>query len=77
MAYNLTEDSVLRAVNTALQEHLAACKEQVIKDALTDLDKKLRDAAGRIAINLTNYFSVERHGPDLVITIRQEPRGPS
>lgn len=72
--YNPTEDKVIAQIETALKERIAEAKERVIKAALEQLDEEIREAAGKIAINLANYYSVERYGADLRITIYQQER---
>ena len=58
-------------IKTQLESQVLALadnvKEQVIKDALAAYEKELRSKLGDFAIRLSDYFSVERLGSDVMI----------
>lgn len=44
--------------------------EACIQKAVTDFEKELRQAVAKAAISVSNYFSLEQHRGELVITVK-------
>jgi hypothetical protein len=64
------EDVFLRGVHNMIESAVLNQREIVMKKAVEEFEAALRDAIGRVAINVTNYYSVEMNGSNLVITVR-------
>lgn len=59
-----------RDIQASIQKQVFETKEKVMKMALQEFELSLRDLLGRTAINIANYFTVERMGQNLVITVK-------
>jgi hypothetical protein len=68
------EQRMMRSIHEALDKKLKELKEQIIRDAITTFDNELRAAVGTAAIKISEYYSMERLGPNLVITVRLEDK---
>jgi len=66
------EDRLMRDFHADIAKHVTNLKERVITDAVNQFEKDLRAKMGTVALNLANYYSVERMGGNLVITVRLE-----
>jgi hypothetical protein len=62
----------MRDFHADIAKHVTNLKERVITDAVNQFEKDLRAKMGTVALNLANYYSVERMGGNLVITVRLE-----
>lgn len=60
--------NILNEINKCVDE----AREQIIKDAVTEFEKRIRAAAGSVAIQVSDYFTIERSlmGKDMIITVR-------
>ena len=67
---SVTTQSFEQAIRTSIQQHADAIREDCIKAAVAEFETRLRQAVGRAAIDLSNHFSVQRLGQDLVISVR-------
>lgn len=69
-----TTESFASRLERQLTDAIKACaefeKEELIKKAVAEFEVKLRKAVGTAAIQLANYYNVERMGTDLVIRVR-------
>lgn len=66
------EQRLLRELHAALAHEIQKITETVISDAHATFEKEIRAKLGIAAINLANYYTVERIGGNLVITVRLE-----
>lgn len=67
-------DALERALIQAIEGEVAQIREQLIKGAVAMFEREVRVALGRAAIDVTNYFSVQRQGPELVIRVQIEAK---
>jgi hypothetical protein len=65
------EASITRALETRIKE----ARELAIKEAMEIFEKELRTRVGQVAINLANFYSIERSGVDLLIHVKIEKAG--
>jgi len=56
----------------AIESQVDAEKEQIIKTAVAEFEKRIRTIVGQMTIELAQYYSIERLGSDLVIRVRIE-----
>ena len=65
-----------RDIQKLIRDRILEAQEAVIKDAVADFEKVIRQIVGKVAINVSNYYSIERSGPNLVITVKvgEEPK---
>jgi hypothetical protein len=63
------EQRLLRSIHDALDERVKKIKEQVMADAIVTFTDDMRAAIGTTAIKLSEYYSIERNGVNLVITV--------
>lgn len=66
------ESRLLREVHVAINNQVLELREWVIANAVKQFEEDLRAKVGTVAINLANFYSVERRGESLVITVRLE-----
>ena len=66
------ESRLLREVHVAINNQVLELREWAIANAVKKFEEDLRAKVGTVAINLANYYSVERMGGNLVITVRLE-----
>lgn len=66
------EDTIKKQIADEIVDRVAACREEVVKSAVAEFDRQVRQEIGHASVAIANYFSVERVGPNLVITIRIE-----
>ena len=66
------ENRLLREMLSALNKEMTKLTEKIIADATADFEKQVRASIGTVAINLANYYTVERQGGNMVITVRLE-----
>lgn len=63
-------DAIAASICKSLESHLEAAKETAIKKAVTDFEAELRRTIANYAIQMTDYFSVDRVGQDIVIHVK-------
>lgn len=66
----LIEDNIREAIRSLIDD----ARERIIKEATFQFERELRRAAGSVAINVADYFSIERCGSDLVIKVQVEKK---
>jgi RNA-binding protein YhbY len=66
MSTTIKEDALRKAVTEVLLEK----SEALIKTAVADYEKQMRDEIGRVVLTLSKHYSVEHFGENLVITLR-------
>jgi hypothetical protein len=66
------EVRMLRTLHDALEEKFKGVTEKVVADAKAQFEKELRAALGAAVLNLAHYYTVERMGENLVITVKME-----
>jgi hypothetical protein len=60
------EDRILAAV----AQEAADIKEECIQAAVKDFEKKVREVVGKVAINVADFYTVERMGTVLSVRIQ-------
>lgn len=71
------EYKIQRDIQRVLAEQIASAKEEVIKLAVKEFEHRIREVCAKTSINLANYYSVERMGANLLITVKMEEPRPS
>jgi hypothetical protein len=66
------ESRMLRELSALLDDQVKKVTEKIIADAQEKFASEMRGKLVSIAINLANYYSVERSGGNLVITVKIE-----
>lgn len=64
---------LIRHIETAIKETVDAAREQLVKEAVAEFEKQVREIVGKTAINVSNMYSLQRHGNELVIHVKLEP----
>lgn len=57
-------------VKEAIESHAKELAEDEIKRAVADFERHLRELVGKVAIAVGSYYSIQRLGTDLVITVK-------
>jgi len=68
------EARMTRELHKGITERFEQIREQIVADAKQKFENELRAALGNVAINLASYYSVERIGGDLRITVKLEDK---
>lgn len=64
------EDSIKQILQASLAKKVEDIRAEVVKDAVEEFTRKVRDVVGNSAINLANFYSVERVGAELLIRVQ-------
>jgi hypothetical protein len=64
-------DCLLRGMRNAVKE----ATDRIIQEAKDKLDKEIRIIVGNLALNISDYFSVDRFGGDIRITVLHHKGG--
>lgn len=62
-----------RAVLSAIHDAANELQEAAIKQAVSEFERNLRKAVGSVAVDVANYFTIERMANQLVIRVQIEP----
>jgi predicted Zn-dependent protease with MMP-like domain len=68
------QDGLVSAIKNAVVTAAKEEQERLIVEAVQTFEKRLRTAVGNVAINVSDFFSVQRLGPELVIHVKVEAR---
>ena len=68
---------VRRALLEAVTKRVEAIRAEVEQHAVDEFARRVKRAIGEYAIEMSNYYSVQRLGPDLVIRVHLEQIKPS
>lgn len=64
------EDSIKNVLHGQVFAAVEREREEVVKQATAEFDKRIRKIVGTVAVELSNYYSVQRLGSDLLITVK-------
>lgn len=64
------EQGLIRAIHLAVHEMAEYEKQKAIEEAVKEFERNLRDMIATAAVKVANYYSVERMGPNLLITVK-------
>lgn len=71
MAVDTTsEQGLIRAIHLAVHEMAEHEKQKAIEEAVKEFERNLRDTIATVAVKVANYYSIERLGPNLLITVK-------
>jgi hypothetical protein len=56
-------------IEAVLKQQVALIKEAMIQTAVKESEEEVREAVGRVAVNVADYYSVERMGSVLQVRI--------
>lgn len=73
MSKGLSIETMMETITRQLQVELDEVKERAVKKAVEDFERQLREKMAGYTLNVLSYFSVQRHGSDIVITVRKDP----
>lgn len=68
---SLINSQIEKAISSAVEEH----KEELIAAAVEEFEKRVRKVVGEVALHVSNHFSIQRMGKDIVITVKMEKGG--
>jgi hypothetical protein len=60
-------------IKKAISFYADGQKERIIKEAAAEFEKAVREACGRVAIMVSEYYSIERTGNQLIIKVEIGP----
>lgn len=66
------EARIMRDLHEAVIKQVADIRCRVITEASKKFEDELRTLIGSVALNLSTYYSVERIGGNMVITVKIE-----
>ena len=56
-------------IKAAVAQEIADLKEEFIQNAVKDYEKKVREVVGKVAINVADFYTVEKFGTVLHVKI--------
>ncbi len=65
-----TNDSLALSIKKAIEQTMIEQAEPVIKQALLDVEKQLRQAVGKAAVDLASEVTFDRMGTHMLITVK-------
>jgi hypothetical protein len=65
---NTLEESLKQAI----QERVNEARERIVQVAVETFEKEVRQLIGSVAVNLSQFYSIQRLGPDLVIHVKMD-----
>lgn len=68
---SLINSQIEKAISSAVEEH----KEELTAAAVEEFEKRVRKEVGEVALHVSNHFSIQRMGQDIVITVKMEKGG--
>jgi hypothetical protein len=60
------------SIQQQLEGYLAQKREMIIGEAITSFTRAVREAVGKAAVEVSDMYSVQRAGSDLVIRVKLE-----
>jgi hypothetical protein len=67
-----TYESIAAAIEQALDKQIAEVKEQIIRRAVEEFNKEVREITAKTALKVSDCFSIERMGTDVIIRVKVE-----
>lgn len=63
-------EQIEQGVTDALRAVLAETRERCIRKAVADFETELRATVGRVGMEVSRYFTIERTGQQITIAIK-------
>lgn len=61
-------------IHNAVLRHINENMEEVVRNAVDEYEKKLREEVSKIVLNMSSYYSLERNGKDIIIKVKFNER---
>jgi hypothetical protein len=61
-----------RNIQEAIQTRIAEVKEQIVREAVREFEKEVRGLISSVAVNVADYYSIQRLANELVIHVKIE-----
>ena len=66
-ATNDFQKSITRAILHEVKEQIEKAKEEAVAQATEQFQKRVKEIIGNVAMDISNYYSIERIGQDILI----------
>lgn len=66
------EEQIRLNILESITKNVQASKDAIVAQAVRDFEKACRQIVANISLNVLNYFTMERVGPELVIRVQIE-----
>jgi hypothetical protein len=60
------------SIQSSISNQLDAIREEILATATEEFRMKLREAMGKVAIRMSDFYSIERFAQDIVIHVKIE-----
>lgn len=67
---NEFQKSVARGILHEVNEEIEKAKEEVAANASEEFKKRVRKIVSDVALDISNYYSIERSGQDILIRVK-------
>lgn len=64
------EDTIHRSIYSAIADEIERQREKVIKEAVEEFDRNIRKTIANAVISVSDYYSIQMLGPELVIHVK-------
>jgi hypothetical protein len=71
-ATNDFQKSITRAILHEVKEQIEKAKEEAVVQAAEQFQKRVKEIIGNVAMDISNYYSIERIGQDILIRVKFE-----
>lgn len=68
--------AIIKAIRTALDEAVLVAVDAAVKEAQAKVEKAIRARSAQIAIDVSNFYTIETFSDKVVITVRHLPVNP-
>lgn len=74
MAITITDhDLIFKAIETGIHAEISKVIEEEIEQAKVSIETKIRKSVDAIALSVLSFYSMERMGAQLIITVNKNP----
>ena len=71
-ATNDFQKSITRTILHEVNEQIEKAKEEAVAQAAEGFQKRVKEIIGNVAMDISNYYSIERIGQDILIRVKFE-----
>jgi vacuolar-type H+-ATPase subunit H len=66
------QKSVARAILHEVHDQIEKVKEEIVSNASEEFRKRVKSIVADVAMNVSDYYSIERAGQDILIRVKFE-----
>jgi len=71
MSSFVSEEFILKSIQAAVRQHIEREIAEVVETAKKEIERRVNAQADRLALELFAEYSVQRIGPEFIITVKK------